>query len=240
MGFFHLVQAIVLYLLSNDFTVPIDTNFLEFNSLSLELEPIRETITNVELGPLVALFLLLSAIAHFIICIPKVHDWYIKNLKKKINYARWYEYSISSSLMIVLIAMLVGVYDLNTLILMFGVNVGTILFGLMMELHNQTTKKVNWTAFAFGCIMGILPWVVIGLNLFFSGEGDNKAPTFVYYIFLSIFVFFNSFAFNQHQQYKKVGKWRDYLFGEKVYIVLSLLAKSALAWQIFAGTLRPV
>jgi len=41
-------------------------------------------------------------------------------------------------------------------------------------------------------------------------------------------------------QYKKIGKWRDYLYGERMYIVLSLIAKSALAWQVFAGTLRPV
>jgi hypothetical protein len=136
--------------------------------------------------------------------------------------------------------MLTGVYDMSTLILMFGINAGMILFGLMMELHNQSTKKVNWTSFFFGCIMGILPWVVIGLNLFNAGEGDNKAPDFVYYIFLSIFLFFNTFAVNQFLQYKKVGKWRDYLFGEKMYIILSLLAKSILAWQVFAGTLRPV
>jgi hypothetical protein len=38
-------------------------------------------------------------------------------------------------------------------------------------------------------------------------------------------------------QYKKVGRWKDYLFGERIYIVLSLLAKTALAWMIFAGTL---
>ena len=31
--------------------------------------------------------------------------------------------------------------------------------------------------------------------------------------------------------------WRSYVFGEKAYLVLSLVAKSALAWQIFAGSL---
>jgi hypothetical protein len=41
-------------------------------------------------------------------------------------------------------------------------------------------------------------------------------------------------------QYRRVGPWRDYLFGETAYMVLSLVAKSALAWQVFAGTLRPV
>jgi hypothetical protein len=39
-------------------------------------------------------------------------------------------------------------------------------------------------------------------------------------------------------QYKKVRKWKDYLYGERFYIVLSLVAKSLLAWQVFAGTLR--
>jgi hypothetical protein len=38
-------------------------------------------------------------------------------------------------------------------------------------------------------------------------------------------------------QYRKVGKWADYLYGETIYIVLSLVAKSVLAWQIFANTL---
>ena len=39
-------------------------------------------------------------------------------------------------------------------------------------------------------------------------------------------------------QYKRIGPWRDYLYGERGYIMLSLTAKSALAWQVFAGTLR--
>jgi hypothetical protein len=46
-----------------------------------------------------------------------------------------------------------------------------------------------------------------------------------------------SFAVNMWLQYRRVGRWRDYLFGERVYVLLSLVAKSALAWQVFAGTL---
>ncbi|KKQ15331.1 MAG: Conserved hypothetical membrane protein, partial [candidate division WS6 bacterium GW2011_GWF1_36_8] len=105
---------------------------------------------------------------------------------------------------------------------------------------NQTTTKTNWISFIFGCIAGIVPWVVVALYLFGSGDADNKAPTFVYWIFFSIFLFFNSFAGNMILQYGKIGKWKDYTFGEKVYVILSLVAKSLLAWQVFAGTLRPV
>ena len=86
---------------------------------------------------------------------------------------------------------------------------------------------------------GAIPWVVIALHLFGSGDGENRAPDFVYWIFFSIALFFNVFAINMVLQYKKVGRWSDYAFGEKMYIVLSLVAKSLLAWQVFAGTLRP-
>jgi len=58
-------------------------------------------------------------------------------------------------------------------------------------------------------------------------------------IYASIFAFFNVFAVNMVLQYRRAGRWRDYLYGEHVYMLLSLFAKSALAWQVFAGTLQP-
>jgi hypothetical protein len=64
-----------------------------------------------------------------------------------------------------------------------------------------------------------------------------EPPAFVYVIFSTLFIFFNRFALNMVLQYRKVGKWADYLYGEKVYVLLSLTAKSLLAWQVFAGTL---
>jgi hypothetical protein len=86
-----------------------------------------------------------------------------------------------------------------------------------------------------------VPWIVI-IVYFFSAVSstDAESPTFVYAIIPTIFVFFNSFAVNMVLQNKKVGPWKDYLFNERMYIIPSLLAKTALAWQIFAGTLAPV
>ena len=64
-------------------------------------------------------------------------------------------------------------------------------------------------------------------------------PGFVWGIIISLFVLFNTFALNQWLQYRQVGRWRNYLFGERQYVILSLVAKSVLAWQIFANTLIP-
>ena len=152
------------------------------------------------------------------------------------NPYRWYEYSLSASLMIVLIAMLTTIYDIGTLLALFVLTAVMNLMGLMMEVHNQTTKKTKWVSYYIGCLAGIVPWIVIFIPLIAA----ESVPDFVIAIFITIALFFNLFAVNMVLQYKKIGKWNDYLYGEKMYIVLSLVAKSALAWQVFAGTLRPI
>jgi len=240
MGCLHFIQGLLMLGLSSNFSLPVTTAFLKFEPISQKLFPKSETLFDLKIGPLVALFLFLSSLAHFLISLPKINDWYNRNLGRGINYARWLEYALSSSVMIVIIAMLVGIYDLGSLVLLFFLNAMMILCGWLMELHNQTTKKTDWTAFIFGCFAGIVTWVVIAIYLFGAGDGDNRAPDFVYWIYFSIFIFFNSFAINQVLQYKKIGRWSDYLYGERAYIILSLVAKSLLAWQVWAGTLRPV
>jgi hypothetical protein len=240
MGFLHLIQGILMIVLSNDTAYPIYTNFLKFDTTQLALVPDPKIAYELPFGPAVAVFLLLSAVAHFFLA-SFGYKLYVSNLKKGINPVRFYEYALSSSVMIVLIGMLVGIYDLGAIILIFGINAMMNLFGIMMEYHNQNTTKVNWTSFVFGSIAGIIPWIVIVTYFVGSLTGDGgKPPAFVYAIIPTLFIFFNIFAVNMILQYKKVGRWKDYLFGERVYIILSLTAKTVLAWIIFAGTLAPV
>ncbi|GIU96274.1 MAG: hypothetical protein KatS3mg013_0077 [Actinomycetota bacterium] len=235
----HLIQGAAVLALANDFALPITSAFLQMDPGTGRLAPRLETLAEVRIGPLVAAFLFLSALAHLSVASPAGFRRYAANVERGINPARWIEYSVSASLMIVVIAMLVGIYDVASLILILALNATMILFGWLMELHNQTTERTNWTAFWFGSFAGAIPWVAIGLYLFGAGDEGGGPPGFVYAIFASIFVFFNVFALNMVLQYRKVGPWRDYAFGELAYIVLSLVAKSLLAWQVFAGTLRP-
>ena len=238
MGILHLLQGALMLFLSNDFSLPVTRSYLEFDPATQTLYPTAVTLFKVLIGPLVASFLFMSAIAHILISIV-LYEKYKEGLALGMNRYRWYEYSVSASVMIVVIAMLTGIYDIGTLMLIFFMNAMMILFGLRMEVHNQYTDKVDWRPFNYGCIAGAIPWVVIFIWLFGAGGGDSGPPDFVYYIFVTIAIFFNSFALNMVLQYRKVGKWKDYLYGERMYVVLSLVAKSALAWQVFAGTLRP-
>ena len=240
MGFLHLVQGALMIVLSNATTYPVFSNFLKFDMSTFSLTPDPKLIYELRFGPAVAAFLLLSAVAHFYLSTVG-YKRYVANLEKGMNPIRFYEYALSSSLMIVLIGMLVGIWDVGTMIALFGVNAAMNLFGIVMETVNQYTKKTDWSAFIYGCFAGIIPWIVV--VMYFLGavnSGDAKPPAFVYAIIPTILVFFNIFAINMWLQYKKVGPWKDYLFGERFYIILSLAAKTLLAWMIFSGTLAPV
>jgi len=240
MAVLHAVQGVAILLLSTDFALPITTSFLVYDESVGRLVTEVNTIFELRIAPLIASFLFISAIDHAFLSLPGVFPWYVRNLSGGINYARWWEYAASASLMMVVISMLAGMYDLGSLILVFAVTAAMILFGLVMEVHNRAGEDVNWTSFWLGSLVGIVPWFVVGVYLLGPGTHDvGDVPGFVYGIYFSLFVWFTLFPLNMWLQYKRVGPWRDYVFGESGYIVLSLTAKSLLAWQVFAGTLQP-
>ena len=99
-------------------------------------------------------------------------------------------------------------------------------------------QKVDWRAFIWGALSVLAPWAAILFYMLGTGNFD-MVPWFVWAIVGTYFVAFNTFPINMILQYKKVGKWRDYLYGERVYIILSLVAKSFLAWLVLFGAMQP-
>ncbi len=231
LGLLHLAQAAAVLALATGFALPVTAGFLEGPPGTDPGAP--EELFEIGVAQGVAAFLLLSALAHLLIAGP-LYRSYVRGLERHRNVYRWIEYSLSASVMIVLIAMLTGISDVAALIALFGVNASMILFGYIQERYEEPGGGL--VPFWLGCIVGAVPWIAIAVYL--TSPGDPASPPgFVYAIFVSLFVFFNAFAVNMWLQYRRVGRWRDYVFGEYAYMLLSLTAKSALAWQVFAGTL---
>lgn len=232
MGALHAAQGVLVLALATDFTVPIGASYLEGPPGTAAGDPTVLFDLSIAWG--VAVFLFLSALFHWIIASPGIYPRYRTGLESGHNYFRWVEYSLSSSVMIALIAVLPGILDIAALIALTGVNASMILFGAVQEKYERPGGSL--LPFWLGSIAGIVPWIAIGIYLFSPGS-SAQPPGFVYGIFFSLFVFFNTFALNMWLQYRRVGKWSNYLYGERAYMILSLVAKSLLAWQVFGGTL---
>ena len=208
------------------------------------IEPTQVELFSIPLAWWIASFLAMSAMAHALAGGPlraRYESW----LARGMNPLRWVEYAFSSTVMIVAIAYLSYIRDVPALVAIAACNVAMILFGWSMEAANEGRRDhPDWKHFVFGCIAGIAPWIgIVSVLLAYGAQPDLPPgagiPGFVYVIVGTLFVTFNVFAITMVLQYGRIGRWRDYLVGEKTYMVMSLVAKSALAWQVFSGTLRP-
>ena len=233
-GLIHLVQGAVLLALANDLALPVFATFLADDPIQQQ-QARPELIFELPIAVLVAIFVFFAAADHLLMALPGIKDGYERQLDGQQNYARWIEYSISSSIMIVLIAAFVGIWDLAAVIAIFAVNTTMILFGLLWERTEKPGKGADWSAFWYGTFAGLVPWGILGYYLF---AGGGEVPGFVYAIYGFQLVLFWTFALNMALQYAQIGRWKDYIYGEYAYIILSLAAKTLLAWLIFGNVLR--
>jgi hypothetical protein len=236
-GLTHLIQGITLALILNaETTIPVVTRF--FDETPDGIRPVSETLFEFPVAFIGPMFLLLSAFAHLLVSSPMYVRRYEQNIQAGINPARWWEYAVSSSLMLVVLLMFGGLIELSTVVFVFTLNFIMNLMGLVMEKYNQLTTTTSWLPFNIGVLAGIVPWILGGLYFVVSTNNIADAiPVYAQFGFLLTFLFFNSFAINMWLQYKKIGKWKDYAYGEKAYITLSLVSKSALGWIIVLGTM---
>lgn len=235
-GCLHLISFVLILVLSNDASLPVVATYLtEAPGTGNFSDPIN--LFNLNISYMVAAFMALSAFFHFFICLPSTFKKYTMGLKRGINSYRWIEYSLSSTIMIIVILQLNGTADYIALLGISGVNICMILFGWLQERYVKAGHG-DLLPFWFGCFAGAIPWIATALNLITpKGPAETTTPGFVYGIVISIFLFFNCFALVQWKQYQAKGKWANYLHGERIYIILSFVAKSLLAWQVYSGSL---
>ena len=227
----HLVQAVVVALLAGAFSITVTSSIPEGPPGTAA--PAPNSLFDVPIGGAVAVFLALAALDHLVTA-TVLRGTYERDLRRGINRFRWVEYSVSATLMIILISFYSGITGINTTIAVAGANVAMILFGWLQELMNPPGRTTTtMLPFWFGSLVGVAPWISIAFNVI----GSKTVPGFVYGIVLTQAVLFFSFGLNQWLQYRGIGRWIDYSYGEKTYLVLSLVAKSLLAGQIFGGSL---
>jgi hypothetical protein len=227
----HLAQAIAVVVLAGSFAITVTSSIPEGPPGTPATAP--EALVDVPIGWAIAVFLTLAALDHLVTA-TVARGTYERDLRRGINRFRWVEYSLSATLMVILISFYSGITNINAVITIAGANVAMILFGWIQELMNPPGRSTTtMLPFWFGTIVGLAPWIAIGYNI----AASATVPGFVYGILVTQVILFFSFGLNQWLQYRGVGRWRDYAYGEKTYLVLSLVAKSLLAWQIFGGSL---
>ena len=231
-----------------NFRLPITSQFLVWSGTPVVPRQSDAVLGLLPFAAVTSGFAFLSAAAHVLVLL--CWSRYVADLARGLNRFRWFEYALSSSLMIVLIAMLFGVWDLNVLIGIGAINCAMCLFGDLHEVLNagKEPKDVNWTPFIYGSIAGFVPWAII-VEYIAATPNLSQVPGFVWGILVVYFLLFQTFPITMYMQYAQrcwcsSRRYPDlpnggYYAGERTYQTLSLVAKSLLLWLVIGGVNQP-
>ena len=162
---------------------------------------------------------------------------YSEMIKNNRNPLRFVEYSISASLMLISIALINGVTDINLIISIGVLTASCQLCGLAVEYVDD--KKIKWLIHLVGWLQFVWAYGIIAYAFFKSIAASNESggitpPSFVYVIVFVLFALYSSFGFVQLAELIFVV---NPYTKEKSYVLLSQTAKLLLGWMIFSNVL---
>lgn len=233
-GVLYSVQGAAILALAEPFPLPVTASFP--TGPPGRGEPVLDELFPLPLGPAVAGLLAVSALFHLLVASRWGFPRYIRGLRRRQNRFRWAEQSLSASLVVALSAMLAGIGDVAALLALAGLGAAAVLPGWQVGAGDDRRGEVVRSALLVACLLGAVPWLGIGIYLWAPRSGTDPA-TFVYVVVGTAFAFCTGSAVNQWLQHARAGRWRRYEVGEAAYVALGLVAKSALAWQVFANVL---
>lgn len=182
---------------------------------------------------------------------------YKRQFKQRAVVARFVEYSMSASLMLCLLAYFSGIRTLWHLILIGTISIATQACGILIERNlrldgDKFTPEVytnNWILWGFGAFYLVVVFVdilfSIGISDAHTPSTEPQMPDFVWGIVIGELGIYFCFGIVQlvrmivdHEKRNNL-EMRELYFSraELAYIILSIIAKSALAWTVFGNVL---
>lgn len=238
------VQGALILLLSTTRLFPVQTTYTTLDPIAAEItgHPVfgfaTHQLFNLNLAYVIGAMFFIAALAHLVVA-TIYRKAYEVDLKDGTNKVRWIEYALTSGLAFVAIGLMASITELSTLIMLFALAAVMNVSRLAIEIYSQRAN-LNWAPYAIGCFVDFVAWIVIVIALWSTEVfGTISIAPYVYWAAGTTFLLFGGLALNMYLQHKRTGRWKEYIYGEHIYMALSLVLKTVLAWQIFAGVLRP-
>lgn len=235
----YLVQGLALLLLANAKNLTVTTQYQTPDPLASQGGELVRVNASRALFDVNLVYILVAILGVMFLARLAAATFYRSNyeveLSEKTSRVRWLELGVSGGMMVVVVAMLAGVSDLGSLLMLFALTEIAAFSALLLE--QKVTSIINYNIGLKGLL---LPWLVVAGYLAASSVyGHANTPAFVYWIFGTVAAGFGALLINTYLSAKQADKWADYVYVEKVYVVLSFVVVSALTWQIFYSLLRP-
>lgn len=253
MGCVHLFSGV--YILANQSKVP--ENFRKIQTFSTRIsvgegaEDYGYTFapaTTANLPVLIAVFFLITALFHFIYAYGR-QTFYREYIENGTNPLRWLEYSITASIMAVILALAATVQTTQQLVMILAATVAIMLLGWVIEKSiAMKNRQVAYVSTGIAWLLQVAVFGIIGYAFIStiqqvnkkleSEEREERIPSFVYAILIAELVFFSLFGVVSAKMLYKSGQGEINFYNYEVaYHSLSIISKLTLGWIFYAGAL---
>lgn len=238
-----LLEALAILVLSAGTNYPVLANFIGVDTLATQATGhvvfaggTTHQLFDISLNWLVVIFMLVGAVSYWLMA-TVWRNKYESDVRLQTNIIRWFDYSISGGLMLVVLGLLFGMQGFASLLLLFAAGLLIGLLGNIAEAKGSDT--VSRIAYTGGLIVQIAVWVVLAGQFIvwhLYGQGATAIMAWIFFVMLTLAAVFMVIW---QLSGKKIGKWSSYSNSEKSYMLLGFAGKSALAWLVFAAVLHP-
>jgi hypothetical protein len=240
----YFAQLLVIIFMAKSYILPVSTSYITRDQLLVNaygnkaISAATAHIFDVNVKSLIV-FLLLLLIITYVWLATMYHYNYEKDLERDANPIRWVQTGITNGLLMVIIGLLGGVYDLLTLLILFILPILTNTFFIIKEQLPNQIKSIDGLLNTLKIVTALLPPIII-LCYVISADiyGTHGISTYYYYLFATIIVFYAGTLANQRLLNNKTGNWNKYIYSEQMHIILDFIVVTAVIWQVFAGVLH--
>ncbi|MDQ2973165.1 MAG: heliorhodopsin HeR [bacterium] len=240
----QLAQAAAVVLLDKtQLALPVSTNYTTTDSLaslgsSQVLVPATKNLLDLRLSYVLAAILVISALMHIKVATVR-REHYEVGLTNETNRERWISGALVYGLMLVVVSMVIGISDKSLLLMIFGGTAVMLLSGWALERNRVLGQRVNPVSYLIGLMSGLAPWLVIAWYLVMTMRlGEVSYDSYVYVLVGSMALIYLALIYLHNMQLRRTGSYAVYSNVERSFILLSLIATSALTWQVFASLLK--
>jgi hypothetical protein len=155
---------------------------------------------------------------------------------------RWVIVGVGGAAMLCLLALIVGVRQLDSLkmiaVLMIIAALGA--WQLELQASQKRISTVAWLSLAVTILAAVTAWLVILLTLVADGIfGSAAVSAWTWWLVATTFICWLAFAVNAHLHRFGFGKCANYTYMECWAVTIIVLTLSVFAWQLFAAVLKP-
>lgn len=238
--FFVLQAGILLFFGKSDY-LPVTASFLTkdpllSNSGKVVMTSTTRTVFNINILYILAVLLLFLAVYYLVIG-KFLQTKYIEAIKGKLNKYKWINIGVSTSLVMIILCMLLGVFDLSSILMIVALISVLSVTGYLAERFKNLDQSSSRLSIISGSSALTVIWVVFAYYIWNSAViGGGGLEWYVYLTALvALFLTYMQQLSLRTYCMSSKGKWADYNYLDKISQRLSIVLVVAVVWITFFG-----